>query len=246
MIKVNFLILAVLLIAGKPLLAQTQVPENTSSPIFYKDKNVGIGVSEINAQLVVGSEFGALVSGSSGGCGVFGSNLAVYQRGMNHNQLFTPYNHDNSYGYSGMVCQWGSIYFHAQSGNTTANKVVSAPRMFIHNSGNIGIGTISPDYKLDVNGTIRTRELKVDMQGADFVFEDDYNLRSLNDLEEFIHSNKHLPDVAPAKEMQENGVNQSEMNQKLLQKIEELTLYILKQEKRINQLEQVLIKNHNE
>lgn len=101
---------------------------------------------------------------------------------------------------------------------------------------NVGIGTTSPDYRLDVVGTIRTQELKVDMQGADFVFEDDYNLRPLDEVEAFVKENKHLPEIAPAAEMQANGVNQSEMNQKLLQKVEELTLYIIEMKKEIVQL----------
>jgi hypothetical protein len=109
---------------------------------------------------------------------------------------------------------------------------------------NVGIGTSSPDYKLDVEGIIRTRELKVDMQGADFVFEKDYQLRSLNEVEDFITTNKHLPDVAPAKEMQENGVNQSEMNQLLLRKIEELTLYVIEQQKEIESLKAELTKEN--
>jgi hypothetical protein len=74
------------------------------------------------------------------------------------------------------------------------------------------------------------------MQGADFVFEEDYELRSIEELERFVKTNLHLPEIAPAKNMEENGVLQGEMNQKLLQKIEELTLYIIEQNK-INKLQ---------
>ncbi len=108
--------------------------------------------------------------------------------------------------------------------------------------GKLNIGTnATNDYQLAVDGTIGTKELKVRSQiGADFVFEDDYSLMPIEELEEFVKSNKHLPEVAPAKKMEEDGVRQSEMNQKLLQKVEELTLYLIDQNKQLkNQNEKI-------
>jgi hypothetical protein len=108
--------------------------------------------------------------------------------------------------------------------------------------GNVGIGTVSPGYKLDVIGTIRAREIKVDLGGADFVFENGYKLMPLNELEKFVKEKKHLPEIAPAKEMQENGTNLGDLNTKLLQKIEELTLYTIEQNKKLEmQNEKILV-----
>ncbi len=99
---------------------------------------------------------------------------------------------------------------------------------------NVGIGTTNPTSKLTVAGNINSREVKVSVDaGADFVFEEDYALPSLQEVEKFVTENKHLPEIASAKEMQKEGINLSEMNIKLLQKIEELTLYIIEQNKRI-------------
>lgn len=99
----------------------------------------------------------------------------------------------------------------------------------------VGIGTQNPQYNLDVRGSIRAEEVIVETTGADFVFAEDYQLRPLSEVKEFIAENKHLPEIQSAKEMQENGVSVSELQTQLLQKIEELTLYILQQEEKIKQ-----------
>lgn len=123
------------------------------------------------------------------------------------------------------------IYFNVS--NTTNGRITA---MSISNSGNVGIGTISPEYKLDVSGTIRAKEVKVDLKGADFVFEDDYDLIAINELEKFIDINKHLPEMKAASEMEENGTELGELNSKLLRKIEEMTLYIIDLNKQIESL----------
>jgi hypothetical protein len=107
----------------------------------------------------------------------------------------------------------------------------SPDRLYI--KGRVGILTATPQYELDVIGTIRAREIKVDLKGADFVFEKDYKLMSLNDLEKFVKEQKHLPEVAPAKEMEINGTDLGVLTSKLLQKIEELTLYTIEQNKEL-------------
>ena len=108
--------------------------------------------------------------------------------------------------------------------------------MTLTTSGNIGIGTVTPAYKLDVSGTIRANEVKVDLTGTcppDFVFKNDYKLMDLKTLEKFVNTNQHLPEIASEKEMIENGVNLKDMQMKLLQKIEELTMYTIEQNKKL-------------
>ncbi|HMM02872.1 MULTISPECIES: hypothetical protein [unclassified Dysgonomonas] len=94
--------------------------------------------------------------------------------------------------------------------------------------GNIGIGTTNPQAKLDVRGKIIADEIEIKInKGADFVFDTDYQLKSLSEIENFINENKHLPNIPSEREMQQNGLNLNEMQIKLLQKIEELTLHVI-------------------
>lgn len=104
--------------------------------------------------------------------------------------------------------------------------------------GNVGIGTTFAQYKLDVAGIVRAQEIIVETNGADFVFAEDYPLRPLSEVKSFIQENKHLPEIQSAQEMQENGVSVSELQTQLLQKIEELTLYLIQQEQTIQELRQ--------
>ena len=129
---------------------------------------------------------------------------------------------------------------------------VFTERFVVTNQSRVGIGVSHPTCALDVNGaiksnqldvagTIRAREVKIEITaGADYVFSTDYNLRSLSEVETFVQENKHLPDIPSEKQMQEEGLNVNEMQIKLLQKIEELTLYVIEQDKQIKELKKQL------
>ncbi len=108
-----------------------------------------------------------------------------------------------------------------------------------YSGGNVGIGTSSPDEALTVKGKIHAEEVRVDLSvpAPDYVFEKDYPLLALDDIRQFIATYGHLPNIPSANEMEEGGVELGTMEMKLLEKIEELTLYILQLEERIQQLE---------
>ena len=110
----------------------------------------------------------------------------------------------------------------------------------IHTLSRVGIGTDSPDNALDVNGTVRAKEVIVETGWADYVFDNNYSLRSLEEVETFIRCHKHLPDIPPASQIQSNGVRVGEMQSLQMQKTEELMLYILEQDSLIHLMKERL------
>lgn len=121
----------------------------------------------------------------------------------------------------------------------TDAQVNSAVKMIITDLGNVGIGTSDPGlYRLAVEGTIGAREIKVlSTSFADFVFKKDYKLMPIKELESYISLNGHLPEIPSALQVEkDNGILLGEMQVKLLQKTEELTLYIIQLQKQIDEL----------
>lgn len=177
--------------------------------------NVGIGTTSPNATLQIGD---------SNNSGNPAAEIEIKRLSL------APVTHSGS--------DW---FFTTRDNNPYANLDIGYSNnktITLRHDGNVGIGSPNPTSKLTVAGNINSREVKVSVDaGADFVFDKDYALPSLQEVEKFVTVNKHLPEIASAKEMQKEGINLSEMNIKLLQKIEELTLYVIEQNKRIELLE---------
>lgn len=111
-------------------------------------------------------------------------------------------------------------------------------RMFIHPNGNVGIGTTTPDARLAVNGTIHAQGVRVDMNGwADYVFQPNYKLRPLSEVQNYIDQHHHLPEMPSEKEVARTGIELGEMNRLLVKKMEELTLYLIEKDRQLNLLQ---------
>ena len=161
--------------------------------------------------------------------------------GLGANQFFGgPTNTSQGWGEYGIEYneQAGGLNFWKPYGNSY-NGAVKNWILFLKDDGRVGIGTYHPtaNYLLTVAGGIHARKIYItSWAGADFVFSQEYKLRTLSELDQFVNQNKHLPEIPSAKEMEENGMDMGEFQIKLLQKIEELTLYIIQQQKEIEEL----------
>lgn len=132
------------------------------------------------------------------------------------------------------------------NGNPDAGLVIApwssqASGLRIAENGHVGIGTPDPgSFRLAVNGSVRAKEVVVETEWSDFVFEDDYDLPSLAEVERHIAEKGHLPDVPSAAEVAAEGVSIGAMQATLLQKVEELTLYLIDLKKENDALRSML------
>jgi hypothetical protein len=136
----------------------------------------------------------------------------------------------------------GATAFNVPFESRTLNDTYLANTLFVSMvNGNVGIGTTTPKAKLAVYGDILATKVKVTQTGwPDYVFEDDYHLPDLSGLEQYIATHKHLPGIPSAKEISSDGLDLGDMNKKLLRKIEELSLYIIRLDKKNKELEERL------
>ena len=140
------------------------------------------------------------------------------------------------------------LVFQSLSYATYLGSLDLKPLLLQSGGGNVGIGTTNPDQKLTVKGKIHAEEVIVDLNVpvADYVFHPTYKLMPLPEVEQFVTANSHLPEIPSAAEITKNGLSMGEMQNKLLQKVEELTLYAIQQDQSKKELEAKLAKQENQ
>lgn len=267
--KLNTLFVINLVIALNGIVLSQNVWDNSEVPTITKNGKVGIGISNPRGRLDLGTgglnknmrigDYLDIGETDYGNWVYFGinsilSSSSIYGRYNRFKPRWAP-------GQGFIMAQGGggigNLDFYGINWNRNTSER-DFPGEYTHIirfrfDGRVGIGTKNPTHTLTVNGIVKAEELILNSVGADFVFEADYQLPSLEELETFIKKNKRLPEVPSAKDMQENGAGVGELQTILLQKIEEMTLYMIEMKKlydlqankiKLLEEENIKLKNH--
>lgn len=192
--------------------------------MFLKSAGLGISIADPLTKLHIANGqdagFGSTSNGYIMNGAVTGANLII-----DNNELLARNNNRKA-----------DLYLQNDSGNVI---------LCANEQGGVGIGvnagsSIPDGYLLAVDGKVISEEVKVQLSGnwPDYVFDKKYNLLSLDDLKKFIAVNKHLPNIPAAAEVEKNGIELGDMQKKMMEKIEELTLYIIQLEEKQRQQQQ--------
>ena len=205
--------------------------ESNASSYFHinGNGNVGIGTTTPYARLHLQNtgEVNQILNTNTAG-----SNAGIY---LTEGGIASPTNNGVYIVYDGIANN-----FYIKTGTSSYSEKLTIQR----DTGNVGIGTTNPgNYKLAVEGKIGAREVVVtESAWADHVFEENYKLPNLSQVESYIKENKHLPDIPSAKQVEEEGLSMAEMMSKQMQKIEELTLYLIEMKKENEAIKKELAK----
>lgn len=210
--------------------------------------NVGVGTTSPAAKFVVQSGHTGTafrLFSDSYGQGVDGANTAVLnlwasEPGVTWYGAGIGNNIKNNGGFNRVTTTRGGSYLRLLDNtfllNTIDNQGVNRDTIFGIN-GNVGIGTTTVTHTLTVSGTVRATSFISDTQTyADFVFEPEYELPSLSSVKAHIAEHGHLPDIPSEAEAMEHGVDLAAMQVRLLKKIEELTLHVIRQQEELDEL----------
>ena len=217
------------------LQAQGSTDPNLGNPMAktlalqLHEGKVGIGTSSPNSKLDVMGDFG-LRDGHS---------IYFYTKGdLSFSEMFNDDQKNLTFKSGNSGVRFQAV---ADMGFQIWNGTAFADRLKIQSDGKVGIGTSYPQSELAVNGTITTKKVMVTQANwPDYVFDTNYKIPSLRELETFIKKNKHLPNIPSAQQVKKDGIDLGDNQAMLLKKIEELTLYVIQQGKRMEVLEEQL------